>query len=122
MFHVKHRFIGLLLIALSMSFAIACGAGTGPRGWAAPVQTADNLLLISTSRGHLDAVDSQTRDRKWRFPDDWSVSGKGAGSLKGIYGEPAVSSDGRVIFVAGYNGYVYAFRPSDLASSGDDKP
>jgi outer membrane protein assembly factor BamB len=35
-------------------------------------------------------------------------------NLDGIYGTPVLSSDGRVVFLGDYNGYVYAFRPGDF--------
>lgn len=122
MFHVKHRrrlalgaasLIGLLLLA--------CGGGVGTRGWAAP-QQAGGELLVSVKSGRLDGIDVTTRDRRWRFPDDWSIPGSRGDKLKGIYSQPAVSSDGKVVFLGDFNGHFYAFRQGDRKSADGKEP
>lgn len=123
MFHVKHRqkLAVLLAFVLLGSFTIACGGRNPSRGWAAPVVAGDRVL-VSTGKGRLDALDAQTRLALWRFPNAWSIPEKGARRLSGIYGPPVMSQDGRVVYVGDYNGYVYAFRPSDLEVATSEKP
>ena len=114
--------LALVVVAALALLAAACGVSDEARGWAAPVRTGD-MLLVSTGKGRLDALDASTQAPLWRFPNRWSISEGGARSLKGIYGPPVLSDDGSTIFVGDYNGYLYAFRPGDLAAGGtDDKP
>jgi outer membrane protein assembly factor BamB len=96
--------------------ALACSPSSGSRGWAAPVRTED-MLLVSTGKGRLDALDAVTRAPLWRFPNRWTIPDSKARSLKGIYSTPVFSSDGSTIFIGDYNGYLYAFRPGDLDQS-----
>jgi outer membrane protein assembly factor BamB len=123
MFHVKRRlglFAGLVLLGL---LAAACGGAVGSRGWAAPARIGD-LLLVSTSRNQIDGFNAQTRQQVWRFPDFWDIQ-EGSDDLEGVYGTPVVSRDGRTVFFGDYNGYVYAFRPSEAnldASRDEEKP
>ncbi len=119
MFHVKQRRLaflaGLVLLAI---FLISCGPGTASsRGWAEPVE-ADGLLLVSTEPGRLDAIGpiddaDETLIFKWRFPDFWGVSDRDARDLDGIYDTPIIAADQDTVFLADYNGFVYAFRISD---------
>jgi len=113
MFHVKQRRIpGLLALSvLVLLSATACAQAAGARGWAGAVQE-NNLLLVSPSGGHLAAI-NRDGSQAWRFPDFWRIADGRADNLRAIYGEPVFSADGRVVFVGDYNGYVYAFRPSD---------
>src|SRR5688572_12693591 len=114
MLHMKRRHIAMFLVVglLALS-ALACSASSGSRGWAAPVRTEDTLL-VSTGKGRIDAIDVETRDPLWRFPNRWNIPDSKARSFKGIYSTPVFSSDGSTIFVGDYNGYLYAFRPGDL--------
>jgi len=124
MFHVKRRlglFCGLVLLGL---IAIGCGGATGARGWAAPARVGD-LILVSTSRDQIDGFNAQTRQQVWRFPDFWDVQEGGSDDLKGVYGQPVLSRDGRTVFFGDYNGHVYAFRPSEVnlgATRDEEKP
>jgi len=112
-FHVKRPFAVLLLASLLVAlFASGCISAAGSRGWARPVQFGD-LLLVSASKGKLDAIDPQTGDRKWRFPDDWRIEESKARKLQGIYSQPEISGD--TVFVGDYNGWVYAFKPSEAS-------
>jgi outer membrane protein assembly factor BamB len=119
MFHVKQGWVGLLGLAFLGCLLLACGGAAGARGWAAPVP-ANNLLLVSTRDGRLDGLDATTRRRIWQFPQDWRIEDKSARNLDGIYGDPILSQDGQTVFVAGYSGYVYAFRPSEARPGLDD--
>ena len=114
MFHVKQRRgLGLLLLVTVLGLLVAgCVSASKPRGWAGPVKAGDTLV-VSTGGGRLDGFDRDGR-RIWRFPDFWCVPDGSTDNLDGVYGKPAVSADGRVVFVGDYNGYVYAFRPGDV--------
>jgi outer membrane protein assembly factor BamB len=114
MFHVKQdRGSGLLLLAGLLGILIVgCGGSTGPRGWAGPVSSGDTLI-VATGSSRLDGLDPNGR-RLWRFPELWDISEKKAEDLDGIYGPAVVSTDGKVVFVGDYNGFVYAFRPGDF--------
>lgn len=110
MFHVKQplrlaAFTGLVALSLLL---LACSRAAGSRGWAAPVPLGD-LVLISTSKGHLTAINATSRAQLWRYPDCWEVNEKGARSLSGIYGAPVASRDNQTIFLGDYSGYVHAF-------------
>ena len=102
----------LLFGALALG-AVACSHSTQARGWAAPVQ-AEDTLLVSTSKGRLDGIDADTRDPLWRFPNRWNIPDDKARKFGGFYGAPVLSSDGDTVFIGDYNGYIYAFQPDDL--------
>jgi outer membrane protein assembly factor BamB len=114
MFHVKQRQgLGFLLLAGLLGVLVAgCVGRISPRGWAGPVSSRD-ALIIATGSSRLDGLDADGR-RIWRFPELWDVGDKKAEKLRGIYGPAVLSTDGRVVFVGDYNGYVYAFRPGDF--------
>jgi eukaryotic-like serine/threonine-protein kinase len=115
MFHVKQRrLLGLLLLVGLASLAIGCLGRVSARGWAGPVRFGD-LIIASTGDGRIDAIDSEGRG-VWRFPNLWKIDDKSAAKLDGIYGAPVIASyDGEdVVFLGDYNGFVYAFRPSDF--------
>jgi outer membrane protein assembly factor BamB len=112
-FHVKRKRLSLLLFSvLVVLLGAGCVRAASPRGWAQPVQNND-VVMLTTHTGKLDGVDPVTGDRKWRFPDDWTISKKAAQKLEGIYGAPVVAGD--TVFIADYNGYVYAFKPSEAS-------
>jgi outer membrane protein assembly factor BamB len=71
--------------------------------------TTEELVLLSTRKNHLTAIDIRTREAVWRFPECWTIAEKSARSLGGLYGPPVVSGDGRTVFLGDYNGHVYAF-------------
>ena len=115
MFHVKQgRFLGLIVIVTLLSFAMGCVGQEGARGWAGPVRQGD-VVIVSTGAGRIDALDSEGR-QLWRFPEIWNIPDGSADNLDGIYGPPVIAAydDVDVVFVGDYNGYVYAFRPSDF--------
>ncbi len=114
MFHVKQRhFLGLLVLVGLLTLAVGCLGRVSARGWAGPVRFGD-VIIASTGDGRIDAIDSDG-NRVWRFPNLWAIADKKAAKLDGIYGTPLIASyDGvDVVFVGDYDGYVYAFRPSD---------
>ena len=109
----------LLFGALALG-AAACTPSTQARGWAAPVQNEDTVM-VSTSKGRLDGIDAATRDPLWRFPNRWNIPDDKARKFGGFYGAPVLSSDGRTVFIGDYNGYIYAFRPGDLNQSNPEQ-
>lgn len=113
MFHMKQRALSLFIgLALLSALVVGCGGAAGTRGWAAPARAGD-ILLVSTGTGRLDGLNAQTRQQVWRFNDFWHIEDGSARKLRGIYGQPVVSDDGTVFF-GDYNGYIYAFRPSEV--------
>jgi eukaryotic-like serine/threonine-protein kinase len=121
-FHVKHRPLALFAFGLILLvLASGCVTAPSPRGWAAPVQGPDGNLLVTTSRGKLDALNQTTGERVWRFPDDWAEpENRDARRLRGIYAAPIVA-DGTV-YIADYNGFLYAIRPADLQAGARPEP
>jgi outer membrane protein assembly factor BamB len=99
------RLVWLVAIGFVALTLLACGAANQSRGWAAPVQT-DEMVLVSTGKGRLDAIDPVTRDPLWRFPNRWNIVDDKARGLDGIYASPVFSADGKTIFLGDYNGYV----------------
>jgi outer membrane protein assembly factor BamB len=123
MFHVKQpRYLGLLALVGLLSLTIGCLGQVKARGWAAPVRFND-LIIASTGDGRIDAINSDG-GQVWRFPNDWEIGERSARKLDGIYGEPLIESyDGvDIVFVGDYDGFVYAFRPSDGESALANKP
>ena len=115
MFHVKQsRFFCLLALVGLFGVAMGCIGQEGTRGWAGPVRQGD-VIIVSTGGGRIDAIDGEGRPL-WRFPEIWNIPDGRADDLDGIYGPPLIGTyDGvDVVFVGDYNGYVYAFRPSDF--------
>jgi outer membrane protein assembly factor BamB len=118
---VRRKLTLLLVISAALLVLTAgCVRAASPRGWAAPAQF-QNLVLITTHTGKLDAIDPATGDRVWRFPDDWSIvdKSKKATKLKGIYGAPQVLGD--TVYVGDYNGFVYAFKPAEASTDKNSK-
>ncbi len=78
-----------------------------PEGWAGPAQT-DALVLASTARGKLSALNAEDFSRVWTFPtgeEDPKID------LEAIYDTPVVMGD--TVYLAGYNGDVYALGLED---------
>ncbi len=121
MFHVKQpRGPGLLLfVSFLCILAAGCVGAVSSHGWAGPVKAGDTLI-VSTGGGRLDGID-RDGDRVWRFPELWNIPDGRPDNLDGIYGRPVISSDGKVVFVGDYNGYVYAFRPGDFVEGVTDR-
>lgn len=118
-FHVKHRrtLPFLALAALAALLFVGCVPVAAPRGWAAAVESPDGNLLVTTARGRLEAINPNTGSAAWTFPNDWEIDNRDARRLQGIYAPPIVH-DGTV-YVADYNGFVYAFRPADVTGRTD---
>ncbi len=128
MFHVKRKLPFLLAASVfAVLLASGCVHAAAPRGWAPPVEMQSNCvgtsstpcLLISAHDGKLDAIDPVSGDRKWRFPDDWTIADKNAQKLQGIYSRPQISGD--IVYLADYNGYIYAFKPSEATQDDNNR-
>ncbi|HEY7268656.1 MAG TPA: PQQ-binding-like beta-propeller repeat protein, partial [Dehalococcoidia bacterium] len=105
---------GLLAVVL----ATGCVRAAAPRGWAQPAQFG-NAIIVTTHTGKLDGIDPTTGDRLWRFPDDWTITDKAAQKLQGIYGKPQVVGD--TVYIGDYNGFVYAFKPSEASTDKNER-
>lgn len=117
----SRRGLALLAVVLIAGMAtLACSRASQPRGWASPVRVGD-VVLVSTGKGHIDGLSVTSKQKLWRFPNDWAIQENGAKKMLGVYGTPVVASNGTVYF-GDYNGYLYAFRPSDFSSSSGQKP
>jgi outer membrane protein assembly factor BamB len=121
LFHVKPRMAVLLAATVILAaLSTACVSAAGSRGWPAPVESGDALLL-SPREGKIDAIDPTTGDREWRFPDHWRIDESAARNLDAVYGPPIVFGD--AIFVGAYNGWVYSFKPSEASQDeGNRRP
>lgn len=116
---MKHR-----RLALSVSLAFfavvlltGCIGAATPRGWAPPVEGPDGNLLVTTSRGKLQAINPSTGSVAWTFPDNWEIENRDARRLQGIYAAPVVANG--TVYIADYNGFLYAIRPADLQGRPD---
>jgi outer membrane protein assembly factor BamB len=101
--------------------AVSCGGrSASPRGWAEPVESG-KTVMVSSSRGKISGVDTDTNLLKWQFPGSWTMPKDISDDLKGVYGAPVVASDGNTTFIADYNGIIYAFNQTDGTLSGNKK-
>ncbi len=90
-----------------MLAAAGCVGISKPEGWAGPAQ-ADALVLASTARGKLSALNAEDFSPVWTFPtgeEDPKID------LEAIYDTPVVMGD--TVYLAGYNGDVYALGLED---------
>ena len=121
MFHVKQRrFLGLIAVLGLLGLLLAGCTKSGAHGWAAPATNGDASYFV-TGAGHFDAL-AADNTKLWRFPTDWTIPDKSASKLKGIYGMPVASTDGKTVFVGDYDGYIYAFRPANYTANAQTKP
>ncbi len=90
-----------------MLAAAGCVGISKPEGWAGPAQ-ADDLVLASTAKGKLSALNAEDFSPVWTFPtgeEDPKID------LEAIYGTPLVIGDS--VYLAGYSGDVYALGLED---------
>jgi outer membrane protein assembly factor BamB len=90
-----------------MLAAAGCVGISKPEGWAGPTQ-ADDLVLASTAKGKLSALNAEDFSRVWTFPtgeEDPKIE------LEAIYGTAVVIGD--TVYLAGYSGDVYALGLED---------
>ncbi len=103
---------------------MGCVKGLQPIGWSGGT-VADGTLFVGSKEGRLVAINTADGGRQWSEPLKSSGTAGGfgcapalgggcAGAAAGvaIYGTPIVS--GELVYIAGYNGKVYAFNSSSL--------
>ena len=83
----------------------ACGGIARPEGWSSGV-VEDNILYTGTMQGEIIAIDAVSGDYIWHFEP--SI---GEEKNRAFYGDPIIVGD--LIYVAGYDGYLYALSKSD---------
>jgi outer membrane protein assembly factor BamB len=94
--------LALALLAFIALAAAGCVGFNNPEGWAGPA-VVDDVLLASTAKGELSALNSEDFSSVWSFP---TGDEEPALELEAIYGTPVVAG-GNVYFGA-YDGNVYA--------------
>ncbi|OGN94545.1 MAG: hypothetical protein A2Y89_04090, partial [Chloroflexi bacterium RBG_13_51_18] len=115
-----------LLVAVIITIAIfgfSCVGGMAPIGWSGGAVSGD-MLFVGSLEGRLVSVNmtdqSILRADMLQLPQQSglfgcsAVSGCAGGTSRvSIYSTPAVSGD--LVYVAGYNGKIYAYKSSNLA-------
>jgi outer membrane protein assembly factor BamB len=111
--------IGIGLLGLS------CVSGINPVGWSGGT-VANNILYVGANDGRLTAINLADDSRQWaealKVPAQSGLLGCSASSFGcgggtprvQIYGTPVVSGD--LVYIAGYNGKIYAYNTSNLAT------
>ena len=117
-------FILALLLLMVVIIGFSCVEGLTPIGWSGGA-VADNSLYVGTRQGRLVSVDLTDGSRLWGEKITAAASGglfgclpaggSGCGGASGvaIYGTPAVGDE--LVYIAGYNGKVYAYARDTLA-------
>lgn len=122
--------IGLIAILVAIILAIGlfgsgCVSGMAPIGWSGGT-VANDILYVGSNEGRLVALNLADDSRQWAealkpiaqtgmFGCSASSFGCGAGTSNVvIYGTPVVSGD--LVYIAGYNGKIYAYNTSNLAT------
>lgn len=100
----------IIIILISIAFFAcmpggACGGITRPAGWSSGV-VENNILYTGTMDGEIIAIDAVSGDYIWHFEP--SI---GEEKNRAFYGDPVIVDD--LIYVAGYDGYLYAISKSD---------
>jgi outer membrane protein assembly factor BamB len=124
---LKSKLKRLLLFAVLLATVLAatgCVSGLAPVGWSGGTLS-DDKLYIGSEEGRLVAVNLADESRQWSDPIRAASSpglfgcspmmggGCGGGSAGvPIYGSPVV--DGELVYIAGYNGKIYAYNIATL--------
>lgn len=99
---------GLLLLAILLGMGVilsGCYGRSQPRGWSGAT-IADNSIFVGSLEGRLVGLNKADGSLLWPGDEEAGIPGT-AESKVAIYGTPAVAGD--LVYVAGYNGKVYAF-------------
>jgi outer membrane protein assembly factor BamB len=118
--------LGLLAIIIIIVglLSSSCVSGLSPIGWSGGIVENDTLYIGSVE-GRLAAINMIDESRQWAetlkqtaqtgmFGCSALTGGCGGGSnTVAIYGTPVVSDN--LVYIAGYNGKVYAYRADNLA-------
>jgi outer membrane protein assembly factor BamB len=114
-----------VLIIAAVIVASGCIRGITPVGWSGGV-VSDNTIYIGSEEGRLVALNLDDDSRKWAEPlkaaaqaglFGCSPATAGCGTAAAgvaIYGTPVVS--GELVYIAGYNGKIYAYAVDTLAT------
>jgi len=113
-------FASLLLVVpvLMLAFAGCAGSQVQPGGW--PGVAIDTQGIYFPSQGSLVALNPVNGTSIWNVPVENVAGGGGflscntGGAAVAIYGTPVL--DGDLIYVAGYNGYIYTYSVSTRLS------
>ena len=113
----------LLMVGLT---SLGCVEGLQPIGWSGGA-VSDGTLFVGSKEGRLVAVNIADDSRQWSGPIKAKPTGglgcaaptagggcAAASAGVAIYGTPAVSGD--LVYIGGYNGKIYAFNSSSLAT------
>ena len=114
-----------VIIAIGL-FGFSCVSGAAAIGWSGGT-VADNILYVGANEGRLAAFNLTDDSTQWAealkpvtqtglFGCSPYVGCGGGTATVGIYGTPAVSGD--LVYIAGYNGKIYAYNTNNLASGG----
>ncbi len=118
-FHVKRPHWSHLLAAAALAFALslaACTGVTNPDGWAAPVFGPDNVAYLQLKPGVLTALSLTDHKELWAFPDPGNAQQKKL-HLGGFYATPALDAQHNRLYLAAFDGDVYALDISPSATT-----
>jgi outer membrane protein assembly factor BamB len=99
----KILLISSIVILLSLVLSACTGAAGASTSWHAV--TADSTQAYLAAGTQVYAVDLSTGSQKWKFPSDKP-------NTIGFYAQPVLTSDGQVLLVPGYDGYLYYVNPT----------
>lgn len=122
----KILFLLVILIVVGLT-SLGCVRGLQAVGWSGGA-VSDDTLFVGSKEGRLVAVNMASESRQWSEPLKASTPAGGFGGCApqagggcatapagvAIYGTPAVSGD--LVYIGGYNGKIYAFNSSSLAT------
>jgi outer membrane protein assembly factor BamB len=100
------RMLPLLAILIGMAIILSGCYGRGqPMGWSGATVSGDSVF-VGSLEGRLVGFNKTSHERLWENSEDAGLLGT-AESKVAIYSTPVV--DGELVYLAGYNGKVYAF-------------
>jgi eukaryotic-like serine/threonine-protein kinase len=121
------KIVFLVAIVVLLTFiSSGCVGGIQAIGWSGGA-ISKGTLFVGSQEGRLVSISLADESRRWSEPltkpTQSSFLGCSSGSSSGcgsapvgvpIYGTPAMSDDGTRVFIAAYNGKVYAFAADSL--------
>lgn len=102
------RFLLFVIAVLIAGTAAACYALPSPQGWADPVFE-NSTIYYSPIAGKLEAYDQSAKKVLWDFPSSQAKSIKPLA----IYSTPVLDSQSQSLYLAAYDGNVYALNKSN---------
>jgi outer membrane protein assembly factor BamB len=121
---VMAALLAVAIVAIGL-FGFSCVTGLTSIGWSGGV-TSNSTLYVGSAEGRLVAINMADQSRQWAeklnpvaqtglFGCSGIGGGCGAATPRvSIYGTPVVSGD--LVYIAGYNGKIYAYNTSNLAT------